>query len=274
MIFVALGMLGLVFGSFVNALVWRLHQQTRQGKKQPASQKYSITRGRSMCPNCQHQLAPRDLIPVISWLMLRGKCRYCHKKFADTPFSELAVPGLFVLSYAFWPLDWTTAGVMAFGLWLALLVGFVALIITDVRWYILPNRIIFPLQALAAGLATLHLLGFPDRSSLPQLIGGLLFSAGLLWVLHWVSKGQWLGYGDVKLAVVIGLVLGRADLALLMLFIASLLGSLVAIPLMLAGKASHNSRIPFGPFLVVATIMTYLFGLSLTSWYTNRFLFL
>jgi len=275
MIIAFLVVVGLCFGSFVNALVFRLHMQSKKSSKLKAqSSKYSITKGRSMCPNCKHTLAARDLIPVLSWLELRGKCRYCHKKFDDTPLSELLVSALFVLSYVFWPYTWTSASMALFVLWLMILVGFVALVIYDYRWYLLPNRIIFPLQAIAAVVAIVNLATYPELFSMGSLLLGLLLSAGLFWALFAVSKGKWIGFGDVKLAVVIGLILGRPDQALLMLFGASAIGSLVAVPLLVTGKATRSTRLPFGPFLIVATIIAFLFGMSIINWYKTQLLFL
>ena len=107
MIIVLLVVLGLCLGSFVNALIWRLHEQaTATGKKKP-DKKYlarlSITKGRSMCSRCHHELAVKDLIPVFSWLSLGGKCRYCRKPIADNPLIEICMPLLFVASYIWWP---------------------------------------------------------------------------------------------------------------------------------------------------------------------------
>lgn len=262
-------LLGLCFGSFVNALVYRLHEQDDE----PKAKDLSILKGRSMCPNCKHELAAKDLIPVLSWVQLRGKCRYCGKRFDDTPVTELLVPILFVFSYVFWPSStFYLLPSILFGLWLALIVGFVALAIYDIRWYLLPNKIVFPLQAIAGVFAVISIAVFPDTHSFWQLVFGLVFSAGLFWAIYTVSKGKWIGFGDVKLAVVIGLILGRGDLALLMLFVASALGSLIAIPMLITGKANRSTRLPFGPFLIFASIVTYLFGSSLIAWYTSRFL--
>src|SRR4029079_16791155 len=98
MILFLLVVFGLVFGSFINALVWRLHAGRDWVKE------------RSECTHCHHPLAPKDLVPVISWLWLRGRCRYCHKPIDDSPLVELAVPFLFVLSYCFWPMPLAGVG--------------------------------------------------------------------------------------------------------------------------------------------------------------------
>lgn len=273
MVIVILATLGLCFGSFVNALVWRLHEQSKTRSK-TRRRELSIAHGRSMCPSCKHTLAAKDLIPVLSWLELHGKCRYCHKQFDDTPLAELLVAALFVLSYVFWPFAWSGLGITLFVLWLSMLVVFVALLIYDIRWYTLPNRLVYPLQALALVSALVTWWLVPQSYGLLQLAGSLVVGAGLFWLLHTVSDGRWIGYGDVRLAVALGLVLGRVDLALLMLFLSSALGSVVAIPLLVTGKANRQSHLPFGPFLIIATIMVYLFGTSWIDWYQTYVLFL
>ena len=100
-VIIILAWLGLCAGSFVNALVWRLHEQKRSKK---ADKKLSILNGRSMCVHCRHELTWYDLIPLFSWLLLRGKCRYCKKPISwQYPIVELATAAVFVLSYIFWP---------------------------------------------------------------------------------------------------------------------------------------------------------------------------
>ncbi len=100
----------------------------------------------------------------------------------------------------------------------------------------------------------------------------LLCSAGLFYGLYTVSKGNWIGGGDVKLAVVLGLVLGGPAQSLMMLFIASLIGTVYSLPLMLSGKLKKNSRLPFGPLLITSTIVVYLFGAEILAWYQQQFL--
>lgn len=267
--------LGLCFGSFINALVWRLHEQqkTKSKKKRDA---LSIAHGRSMCPNCGHTLAAKDLLPVVSWLSLWGKCRYCQAPISrQYPIVELLTAALFVASYIYWPGD--NPGItqsIQLGLWLVVLVGLIALAVYDLRWYLLPNRLVFPLQALALFFALSRFVIGMDGYTIVQLIGSLIISSGLFWTLYTVSKGELIGYGDVKLGVVLGLVLGRVDLAFLMLFCASLLGSLAALPLLLTGKAKRTTHIPFGPFLISGTIFVFLFGARLVEYYTSNLLLL
>src|SRR5579871_5847178 len=115
---------GLAAGSFVNALVWRVHEQSKKKK----SAELSILKGRSMCPRCKHELAASDLIPVLSWLWLRGKCRYCQKPISPQyPVVELAVALVFVSSYFWWPGNLTDDGQKTlFTTWLWCCVGLTA----------------------------------------------------------------------------------------------------------------------------------------------------
>ncbi len=272
MVTLILLLLGLCFGSFINALVWRIHEQSKPRQKQIAKPKdLSVLKGRSMCPNCGHTLAWYDLLPVASWLSLGGKCRYCSKPISPQyPLVELLTAVLFVFSYAFWPLSFH---IPLFALWLALLTGFIALALYDLKWMILPNRIVFPMQALAVlYVITLFVLSKGDFHILSGAILGVVFSAGLFYVLHQLSRGKWIGGGDVKLAVVLGLILGGAGEALLMIFTASLLGSLIGIPLVLAKKTNLKGKLPFGPLLITATIVVYLFGAGFIAWYKHQFL--
>lgn len=298
MVIAMLIVLGLCFGSFINALVWRFHEQEEQLKAKSKKSKVkktagrrlsalssqltahdrrlSIMEGRSMCPNCQHKLAWYDLIPVLSWLSLKSKCRYCHKPISwQYPVVELLTAALFVLSYVFWPSTVyslpSTSYLLAF--WLIFLTGFIALAIYDIRWMILPNRIIFPMQALAGIYALVVIAGSDNWFQAAQATAlSVLCSAGLFYVLFQVSKGKWIGGGDVKLAVILGLVLGSPAKALLMLFTASLLGTIISLPLLLSHRLKKNSRIPFGPLLIIGTIIAYLFGASLITWYKRQLL--
>ncbi len=275
MIIVVLFTLGLCLGSFTNALVWRVHEQAKPKKKRVAKDnELSIIKGRSMCTHCQHTLAWYDLMPVLSWLSLGGKCRYCRKPIGwQYPLMEVLTALMVVLSYIYWPVAPQGAQLLLFGIWLALLVGFMSLIIYDMRWMLLPDRVVFPMQGIAAVFALIVLLSSKHllHDSL-WLALALACTAGLFYVLHVVSDGKWIGGGDVKLGVVLGLVLADPAKSFLMLFIASLLGTILAIPLFIKGKAKRNSKLPFGPLLIIATIIVYLFGASMIAWYRQRFL--
>lgn len=269
MIIAILVILGLCFGSFVNALVWRLHQQS-DAKEKKAADRYSISRGRSMCVHCSHQLHALDLLPVISWLGLGGKCRYCKKPISwQYPLVELITALLFVLSYVYWPQVVEGLEIARLGIWLASVTGFMALIIYDLRWMLLPNKIIFVLYGFVALDILIRLV---QERSLDPLIGavfGVMVGGGIFYVLFQISEGRWIGGGDVKLGFLLGALVGSPMQAMLVLFIASLLGCLVAIPLLVTGRVARSARIPFGPFLIAAGILVMFFGADLTNWYLD-----
>lgn len=266
MIILILILLGLCFGSFVNALIWRLHMQSKQLKKKKSN--YSIVSGRSMCMSCGHTLSVIDLVPVASWVLLRGRCRYCHKKYPDTPVAELITPILFVVSYVFWPDTLDDKGITLLIFWLVFLVGFVALAIYDLRWFKLPNKIIFPLMIVAGVQVVLSMLFFNFSA---QDLGSLLVSIGLgggiFYALYYISHGKWIGGGDVKLGFLLGAILGNPLQSILLIFIASLLGTLVSLPLLLAKRLKYRGHVPFGPFLLAAAVIVRLFGASIIDGY-------
>jgi leader peptidase (prepilin peptidase)/N-methyltransferase len=347
MVIVILIILGLCFGSFVNAFVWRFHEQAELRHKQDelraqlarthVSSKeaskhaklvqqnaelkahladLSIATGRSMCVHCHHELAARDLMPVVSYLTLRGKCRYCQRPIQDTPIAELVTPLLFVISYVCWPVQLHGADLLAFVIWLICLVGFVALGLYDLRWYELPHRIVLPLIGLVAAAAIVTALVFSNVQgggwhSLMRAGWGAAIGGGIFWLLYVVSPtiptdevaneagswagttdvdpvttiadrlvgllvggkySKWIGFGDITLGLLLGLLVGGPGNALLLIFIASLIGTLVAMPLLLSGRADRTSHLPFGPFLMLAAVVVKLFGASLISWYTSHLL--
>lgn len=271
MLILLLTITGLTLGSFVNALVYRIHEQDKTKSKAQRRQ-LSIVHGRSMCPNCRNVLAPADLIPLFSWLWLRGKCRYCQRPIPDTPVPELLVPILFIVSYVFWPVDLQGWSIVSFCFWLVALVGLVALFVYDLRWYLLPNRLVYPLIALAA----LHVVLSAVFSSYGVVVvlgsasWGLIVGGGIFWVLFQVSGGRWIGGGDVKLGWLLGLLVGGPVASLVLIFLASLLGSLIGVPLLLTGSLGKRRRLPFGPFLITAAFIVQLFGATLVSWYKRQ----
>lgn len=269
MIIIAIFVLGVVLGSFVNALVWRLHEQARHKKPSaPFAKDLSIVKGRSMCPRCHHTLAAYDLVPVFSWLWLRGNCRYCHKPISPQyPAVELLTGLLFTLSYVAWPLSFDAVGVVRFGFFVVFTVFFVALALYDIKWFLLPNKLVFPLIGLAG--VQIVLLSIWQRSfgDFWQPVAGAAIVYGLFWGLYRVSKGEWIGGGDVKLVIALGLIAGSPVHALLVVFTASLLGTLASFPLLLKGRKGMKQHIPFGPYLLAGCFLVVLFAMSALSWY-------
>lgn len=276
-----LTLLGLCMGSFVNASVWRVHEQSLQAKKKNPDKndkdyqkRLSIAKGVSMCPHCKHKLSALDLVPVVSWLMLRGKCRYCHKPISvQYPLVELLGAVLFAVSYIWWPTDLQGLEVGVFVWWLVLLVGLMALMIYDLRWLLLPNRIMYPAAVAALVMTLISVVNAesPLKAVLAAVLG-VLVGGGIFYILFQVSKGKWIGGGDVKLGWLLGLAVGTPGGAVLFIFVAAMLGTAVSLPLLASGKMKRTSVIPFGPFLIVGAIVAKLFGAAILQWYRQTFI--
>lgn len=254
----------------MNALVWRMHEQEKLlEKKRPDAKKLaklSVTTGRSMCSRCNHVLAPLDLVPVLSWLFLRGKCRYCGGRIDDTPIPELLGMGVFTLSYIVWPFGFEPLGVALFIIWLASLVFMLALAVYDARWYILPTRLIIWLGGLAGVFVVVRMAQQGVTvSRLAGLLGAVLLLWGLFRFIYAVSP-KLIGFGDVRLAVPLALFAGSPLAVCILLFVASLIGTVVALPLVVAGKKTLKHTLPFGPFLLLGCFVTVLFGDSILKW--------
>lgn len=240
---ILLTVLGLILGSFINAVVWRLHSGE------------SITRGRSMCPNCKHQLGAADLVPVISWLLQRGKCRYCHKSYGTHYIMvEILAAALFGLS----GLMLVSLGPVTLGLWLAILVCVLILALYDAQWYLLPNKVMHPTLVLGF---VYFVLRFEAASSLLQLVAALA-AAGTFYALWWLSRGKLMGGADSKLVLLMGFVL-VPQLLVLALALGFMLGGVGAAVLLYGKRKGLQDQMPFGPYLVAGLILAQLFGLQL-----------
>jgi len=255
MIVLALIGLGLCLGSFVNAFVWRLHERRDWVKE------------RSECPHCHHVLGVLDLIPVASWLSLRGKCRYCHKPIPDSPIVEVLVPTLFVISYLFWPGGFVGVGLFQFVVWLACVLLFVILAVYDLKWFLLPDKVVWPLTGLAVVYTVGTFFYTYDVQSLLGSLAGVIIISGLFYALYKISKQKWIGFGDVKLGIPLGLLASSALSACMVLFFASFIGVLASLPLMITGRASRKTKLPFGPLLIAGIFIVQLFGEHILSWY-------
>lgn len=278
-----LALVGLMFGSFVGASVWRLRtrqlsddkkngekvlkKDTRQVERIPIK---SVKADRSVCLHCGHQLRWHDLLPIVSWVSLGGKCRYCKAKIGWTePALEISMAVFFVASYVFWPhpLD-STFAVLQFAIWLVAGVGLAMLFVYDMRWYLLPNRVVFPLIGL--GLLNTFII-LADRQFALSEVANVVYScailSGLYYFIYVISKHQWVGFGDVKLGLVLGLLLVDFQLSILALFLANFVGTLVYLPLMARGKIKGQTHIPFGPLLITGWLIAGLFGANIIAWY-------
>jgi leader peptidase (prepilin peptidase) / N-methyltransferase len=244
---------GLGVGSFMTVAVSRI----------PKGE--SVVRPRSRCPACGAEIGARDNVPVLSWLLLRGKCRRCGERISvEYPLLELATAGLVV-----------GAAIRYANPWQAILIGGLlalmpAIALIDLRHRIIPNRLIYPSLILFPIVIVLAWL-IGDAADPIRAVIGLLLYGGFLFVVAVVSKGM--GMGDVKLVALIGLVLGSRDLR----FVGVAAGAAIALGglgglIALAMGRGRKSKIPFGPYLAVGAVVAGLWGEQLASWYIGRFL--
>jgi len=237
---------GTVIGSFLNAVIWRL--RTRE----------SFVKGRSYCPHCRHRLSPADLVPVASFLVLGGRCRYCRKPISYQYITvEIAVGLLFAVAAArlsdlyapFYGLSFATALLRDWYFIAVLTIVFVF----DLRYMMILRSVTLPatILAIAANLA----LGMPVTS----LALGMIVGGGFFWLQYRLSRGTWIGGGDIALGTLMGAMLGFGG-TLLALLVAYIVGAAFGLVLIALKKADGKTRLPFGTFLAAATALVMLQG--------------
>ena len=246
---------GLAVGSFLNVVIWRV----------PRGE--SVVSPPSHCPGCDSPISPRDNVPVLSWLALRGRCRHCGEPISRRyPLVELLTAALFGVMGWHFGLDWQLP---AF-LYLAA-IG-VALALIDLDVHRLPDAIVLPSYAVVAVLLLLPAaLDARWHDYLRAGLGGLvLFAFYFLLVLIYPAG---MGFGDVKLAGVLGAYLGWLGWGVLAVggFLGFLLGGVVGGALMVAQRAGRKTKIPFGPFMLTGAVLAILVGGELVDWYRGLF---
>lgn len=300
-----LALFGLLFGSFAGAQVWRIRarqlrdedlllNQLKKQKKLTADEKQerdwlidetanrkeerirldgllnSPAQDYSRCLHCQHRLAWYDLLPLVSWLSTGGRCRYCGVRIGVyEPLMEIGVAATFVASYLFWPFSLVgTLGIVFFGLWLVAVVLLAILFAYDFKWFLLPDSMVFLLAGIGAAMVTVRLITADNITSvLVSTSGAIVVLSGLYFVLYHLSRRQWVGLGDVKLGVGLALLLADWRVALLTLFMANMIGSLAVLPAMVLGKLDRKTHVPFGPLLIIGTVLSLLVGERVIAWY-------
>ncbi len=278
-------LLGLFFGSFVGATVWRLRVRqlrsdeaegekiNRKDKSEVSKiKKQSIFNDRSVCLHCGHRLKWYDLIPLASWLYLNGRCRYCKKPIGSfEPLVELVMAAFFLVSYLCWPTPLDSAlDITRLVIWLVAGVGLAILFVYDARWFLLPNAIVFPLIGLGVVNAVVVLAENNFAvSEFMSILYGCAVLGGLYYLIYVVSKHQWIGFGDVKLGFALALLLADWQLAVLALFLANVIGTIIFLPLMAAKKIKRNTHIPFGPLLIGGWFVAGIFGARILDWYLS-----
>ena len=244
--------IGLFFGSFLNVLADRI----------PRGEKLT---GRSHCENCHKVLSWKDLIPIISFVYLRGKCRYCGSKLSlQYPIVELLTGAMFALTYLWLNnpisnVQFQMSNSIFYFLftiyYLFMVSSLIVIFFADLKHGIIPDKIVIP--AIVVSFA--YLLIIHQSSIINHLLSALL-SFGFFLIIYILTKGRAMGFGDVKFAFFIGLFLGFPAV-LFAFYIAFLTGGIVGIILILWKKKALKSAIPFGPFLVIGSVL----GLFLQS---------
>lgn len=249
---VLFGILGLLVGSFLNVCIDRLPQNK------------SIAYPPSHCEACQHKLAPKDLIPVFSYLRLRGRCRYCQ---ASIPrkllWVELATGVIFALLYWHYHLSPQLA-VMIFYACL-----FIIVFVIDLEHSLILNKVVYPGMVVTLLLSLYPWPWFSGSMGVRvayAALGGVI-GFGIFFLIALASRGG-MGWGDVKLAALIGLAVGF-PLVFVAIIMAAILGGIVAVPLLITKKRTRGQTIPFGPFLAVAAMVTLVWGSNILGWYLS-----
>jgi len=255
---------GLGIGSFLNCVIYRLEKEK------------SFLKGRSYCPYCKQVLKWQDLIPVLSFLILKGKCRYCQKRISfQYPLVEIATGLLFLLIF-YQIYDGLTVFIALQFLWLFVISCFLIIIfVSDLKHFIIPDKIVYPLIVITFLYALFKILvishwslEFEVLKLLIYPILSAIFASGFFLIIVLVSRGRGMGIGDIKLAFFMGLFLSFPNI-LVSLFFAFVIGAIIGIGLILMKKKTLKSEVPFGPFLIIGTFIAFFWGQALFNWYFN-----
>ncbi|EKD43047.1 MAG: hypothetical protein ACD_72C00483G0001 [uncultured bacterium] len=244
-------LLGLILGSFLNSWIWRTHDNVSM---------FGYTR--SMCVHCRRQLSWYENIPLLSFLVLKGKCRTCKKPIPFTyPLVEL------LTAFALWFAAYHQLSVQ-FSEWVLLrdvfyVVFLIIIFFYDLQYQLVLSKIVWSGVAIAL-LVNWYILNQPLE---PMLIGAVV-GGGFFWLQYVISKGRWIGGGDVRLGFMMGVWLGWPNI-LAALFFAYILGAIISIFLLISKKAGRKTEIPFGTFLAVSTFFTLYYGDKVVHWYVQ-----
>jgi leader peptidase (prepilin peptidase)/N-methyltransferase len=246
-------LLGLVIGSFLNVVIYRV----------PRGE--SVVRPRSHCPGCGEQVRPRDEVPLVSWLLLKGKCRDCGARISARYFVVELLTGVLFAGIA--ARFGYSADLPAY-LYLAAISVALALIDLDVRR--LPNSLTLPSYLVGAVLLAIAALVGHDGGALLRAFAGMAALYVAFFALAFAYPGG-MGFGDVKLAGVLGLYLGWLGWGSVVVgaFAGFILGGLVGISLILFGSAGRKSKVPFGPFMVTGALLAVFIGQTVASGYLS-----
>jgi len=246
---------GLLIGSFINSLIYRMENNL------------SFIWSRSFCPNCFKNLGFWDLIPVLSFLFLKGKCRYCKKPISfQYPLVEILTGFIFLLVFS----HFKNIDILTLIFYLITACFLIIVFVYDLKHYIIPDKIVFP----AIGIVFLYRIfeflkfGFINSEIFFNFLIAAFLSSTFFLIIFLISKGEWMGFGDVKLIFLIGLFLGFPSI-LVALFSSFVFGAIIGIVLIFLKKKSFESQIPFGPFLVIGAFIGLFWGKEIIDLYLS-----
>lgn len=248
---------GLFIGSFLNVVVYRLHRQE------------SFIKGFSKCLFCGHRLYTKDLVPLFSFLWLKGRCRYCKQRFSQQYFLvELVTALSFFLFYLRYLPDGLllASNLAIWQLWFGFtMIAFLVIIfVYDFKYYLILDSVVLPAIILA------FIFNLSLGAHFLNLLLAAVLASGFFLLQFVVSKGTWIGGGDIRLGFLMGAILGWPQV-LTALFLAYIMGSIFSIGLLLGKKKHMSDKVPFGTFLSLATFITMLYGPALYNWYLSLF---
>jgi len=247
----AAAVLGLVVGSFLNVVVWRVPR------------KESVLGVPSSCPSCATQLAVEDNLPVLSWVRLRGRCRTCRERISlRYPLVELACSAVFAATAVRFGFSFELPAYLVLG------AGILALSVIDFEHKLLPNKVVYPTGYAVGLLLFLAALAEAEPRRIVWALAGAAGSFGLFFLLHFISPGG-MAFGDVRLSFVLGMAVGWLGLGLvpLFLFVAFLVSALVGLVYAFASGKGLKAAIPFGPFLALGAEVAIFVGRPLVDAY-------
>lgn len=265
---------GLIIGSFLNAVVYRM----KNGE--------SVLKGRSHCPNCSHVLLWQDLIPVLSFVFLGGKCRYCKNPISwQYPLVEIATALLFLQIFNAQPASpaggFPISNLQNFSLpYFWIIASFLIIIfVYDLKYYLIPDSIVYSAVGVAFLYKIFEVLSFnswdlignlkfeiENLGSLENAFASAFLTSLFFLAIYLISKGRWMGFGDVKLTFFMGVFLGFPNIVVA-LFFAFFMGAVVGIVLIAEKKKHLRSEVPFGPFLIAGTYIALFWGQNIMNWY-------
>lgn len=251
---------GTIIGSFLSVVISRLETDE------------SIVFGRSKCPKCNNNLRSYELVPLLSFVILKGKCRHCKERISTLyPFVELVTGIFFALLYFRFADVLTGINLYLFlALYMLIIMAFIVIFFIDIFHYIIPDKVVIPaivLSVIAVILCvTLKLDFLVYKPEIMNIILGPIIAGGFFLILVAASKEKWMGWGDVKLGTLLGIVLGY-PLILVALFFSFTIGSIVSIILIVAKKKTRKDIISFGPFLVIGALIALFVGKFIINWY-------